>query len=58
MSIKYSWSNISACDITWKGRHGRIDNTIGKKEETLAKEMKRSPDERHTQTHKDLAEMF
>ena len=29
-----------------------------KKEETLTKKMKRSPDERHTQTHGSLIKMF
>ena len=31
---------------------------IGKKEETLIKKMKRSPDKRHTQRHGSLTETF
>ena len=35
-----------------------VTQKIGKKEETLTNEMKRSPDERHTQTHGSLIEKF
>ena len=36
----------------------QITQKIGKKEETLTEKMKRSPDERHTQTHRSLTEVF
>ena len=44
----------------WKGKYGSMDNTKNGKAKIklLLKKIKRTPEEKHTQTHGNLFEIF